>query len=173
MGGSLTFFIACRKIRTEQILVQTAVDEELREEFSAIAEGVGCSLLECEFKGGTLRLTIDHDEGVSHDHCQMVSKQISALLDISDFGSGKYFLEVSSPGLDRKFYAESDYERFVGQLIKVTWKTPEMEHKQTITGRLDSYSVEGWEIVLKDSSGADAHTISLNDIELARLEPEI
>ena len=149
------------------------VDEELREEFEEIAEGIGCELLDCEFKGGVLRLTIDHADGVTHDHCQVISRQASALLDVSDFGSGRFVLEVSSPGLDRKFYSEADYAKFLGQLAKVTWKSSDMEHRQTVVGRLQAYSEGQREIVLKDESTDSVHTVSLNDIQKARLEPEI
>lgn len=152
---------------------QREFDEELRKEFEEIAEGIGCELLECEFKGGVLRLTIDHADGVSHDHCKMISRQASALLDVSDFGSGRFVLEVSSPGLDRKFYSEDDYEKFVGQLARVTWKSSDMERKKTVVGRLQDYSAAQREIVLRDESTDSAHTVSLNDIQKARLEPEI
>jgi len=94
-------------------------------------------------------------------------------LDISDFGSGRFILEVSSPGLDRKFFSDSDYGRFLGQLAKVTWKSSEMVHKQTVVGRLEAYSDSQREIVLKNESNDEAYTVSLNDIQMARLEPEI
>ena len=138
-----------------------------------MAEGVGCELLECDFKGGVLRLVIDHPEGVNHDHCQSISRQASALLDVSDFGSGRYVLEVSSPGLDRKFYSESDYEKFLGQLARVTWKSPEMERKRTVVGRLESYSGSQKLIEIRDEPSEEVIKVSLNDIQNARLEPEL
>ena len=131
-------------------MTQGVVDEELRKEFEEIAEGIGCELLECEFKGGVLRLIIDHEQGVNHDHCQSISRQVSTLLDVSDFGSGRYVLEVSSPGLDRKLYSERDFEKFLGRLARVTWKSRDMENKQTVVGRLHAISNSLGEIELKD-----------------------
>ncbi len=152
---------------------ERAVDEELQKEFEEIAEGVGCVLLDSEFKGGVLRLTIDHEDGVNHEHCQTISRQASAILDVSDFGTGRYVLEVSSPGLDRKFYSESDYEKYLGRLAKVTWKSPDMDHKQTVVGRLQAFSDRQREIELADEHSDKVYAVSLNDIQIARLEPEV
>ncbi len=154
-------------------MTQRELDTELRREFEEIAEGVGCELLDCEFKGGILRLIIDHPEGVSHDHCQSVSRQASAILDVSDFGSARYVLEVSSPGLDRKLYTDKDFERFLGCLARVTWKSAEMETKQTVVGRLEGFSDSARRIEIKDEPSEKVYDLSLNDIQSARLEPEL
>jgi ribosome maturation factor RimP len=149
------------------------VDEELQKEFEEIAEGIGCELLECEFKGGVLRLTIDHKDGVNHELCQTISRQASAILDVSDFGSGRYVLEVTSPGLDRKFYSDNDYEKYLGRLTKVTWKSSGMDHKMTVVGRLQAFSDGQRKIELNDEHSDKAYSVSLDDIQIARLEPEI
>ena len=154
-------------------MAKLEVDEELQQEFEEIAENAGCELLEAEFKGGSLRLTIDHPDGVSHDHCQSISRQVSAILDVSDFGPGRYLLEVSSPGLNRKFYSERDFERFCGQRVRVTWKSPDMEHKKTVVGMLKTYSRDRSEIELLDVDGHEVQWLSLNDVRIARLEPEL
>jgi ribosome maturation factor RimP len=56
-------------------------------------------------KQSVLRIYIDKPDGVSIDDCERVSRQVSALLDVEDPVSGKYQLEVSSPGLDRPLFA--------------------------------------------------------------------
>ena len=62
--------------------------------------------------------------GVSLGDCEHVAKQASALLDVLDFGNGRYLLEVSSPGLDRQLYRPGDYRRFLGRLARVTYELP-------------------------------------------------
>ena len=104
------------------------IESELRR----IALSEGCELLEIEFHGGLLRITLDHPDGVTLEHCQNFSKQASAVLDLEDFGSGSYVLEVSSPGLDRKLYGPRDYERFLGRLVRVTFRVPETGRKRTV-----------------------------------------
>ena len=152
---------------------QTELSEEIRQEFAAVAEDAGCDLLDARFVGGVLRLVIDRPGGVTVEDCQTLSKQVSALLDVEDFGRGRYVLEVSSPGLDRKFYRDSDYEEFRGSRVRITWKEREMEHKKTVVGTLAEYSPTAQEIVLVASEGNDSYRISLRNIQLARLEPEI
>lgn len=146
---------------------------DLWHEFAAVARGSGCELLDCGFKGGVLRLVIDRTDGVTLNDCETVSKQVSAILDVADFPSQRYVLEVSSPGLDRKFYSPEDYQRFCGRRVKVTWKDVTMEHKATVVGNLERYSSGDEAITLADCPGGKRYTILLKNIELARLEPEL
>ena len=134
-------------------LTDSALDSEILGELEELARRAGCELIHCEFKGNVLRLVLDRPEGVTLDDCQAVSKQASALLDVADFGSGRYLLEVSSPGLDRPLYHEQDYERFVA--------------------RLEGFSAQpATEVTLMDEATAESYTIPLKFIKLARLEPD-
>lgn len=113
-------------------------------ELVEVAEREGCELLHAEFKGGVLRLILDRDEGVSLTDCERVSKQASAVLDVLEFGRGAYTLEVSSPGLDRQLYSPRDYRRFVGHLVRVTFRDQEQEGtRRTVVGRLRAFEAEG------------------------------
>lgn len=150
------------------------IEAALETELAEVAASAGCELLECEFRGGVLRLTLDRPGGVTLDDCQTVSKQVSALLDVADFGPGKYVLEVSSPGLDRKLYNARDYERFAGRKVRITWRDPETARKQTVVGDLTGL-LPGDEarVALVDSAIGEEITILLKNIELARLVPEL
>jgi len=167
------FLLPKKRFEASNLMSQAELSEKVRQECAAIAEDTGCELLESQFIGGVLRLVIDRPQGVTLEDGQMVSRQVSALLDVEDFGPGRYVLEVSSPGLDRKFYSEQDYEKFNGSSVRVTWKDPEMTHKKTVVGLLSEYSPELHEIVLVASQGLDTYRINLKNILLARLEPEI
>ena len=151
---------------------QRELNEKIIQEIAAVAEASGCELLDCQFQGGLLRLVIDREGGVTLDDCQAVSKQASALLDVLDFSPGRYTLEVSSPGLDRRFYRESDYERFRGSKVRITWKSPEMEHKRTVVGVLAEYTSDLRQVEVEPADGSDTCRIDLRHIQLARLEPE-
>lgn len=155
--------------------VQTHLDPELARELEAVAADSGCELLEAELRGNTLRLTLDREEGgVTLADCETVSKQVSALLDVVDYGSNRYVLEVSSPGLDRKLYGPADYRRFQGQRVRVTWRAGEDDRKQTIVGELVRLDGNGDDqVVVAESEGAAPHVIPLASVELARLDPEL
>ncbi len=154
---------------------QTAIDATLEAEFAAVAASSGCEIVHVDFRQGRLQVFLDRPQGVTLDDCQTVSKQLSALLDVSDFGGASYFLEVSSPGLDREFYGPRDYERFCGQLVRVTFFSGQPRKKQTLVGSLDRFEPDanGGGRISVTEHGHDQRTeISLHDIKKARLEPE-
>ncbi len=154
-----------------QSTIERHFGAELEEDLRLIAEGVGCEILEAAFEGGRLQIVLDHPEGTTLAHCEEVSKQVSALLDVSDFGDSRYVLEVSSPGLDRKLYGRRDYERFSGQLARVTWMDPG-RGKRTDVGRLASdASDDTARLEIETESGTLA--VPIDDIVEARLEIEI
>ena len=150
--------------------------EELTPEIEQVAEAAGCELVHAELKGGALRIFIDKPEGVTLADCQHVSKQVSALLDVLDFGTGRYVLEVSSPGLDRQLYKPADYERFSGKLARVTFEDPETSKKKTVVARLQGLRhVDGNAQVLLQEDGKDGEPwgLPLKNVKTARLEIEL
>ena len=105
--------------------MQDRLSSEVREEIQAAAASSGCELVHVELRGGQLQVILDRPEGVTISDCEQVAKKLSAVLDVLDFGSSAYTLEVSSPGLDRKLYGPRDYKRFSGHLARFTWSDPE------------------------------------------------
>lgn len=152
------------------------IDERLQAELAQAANRCGCELLDVQFGAGVLRLILDREGGVTLEDCETVSRDVSALLDVEDFGAGRYTLEVSSPGLDRPLYGPRDYERFAGSRVRVTFDD-EGSGKRTVVGRLERFDR------LEDD--ADAVTLSETDvgteelvipyprIRAARLEPDL
>jgi ribosome maturation factor RimP len=155
------------------------VSPELEHEIEGVVEGSGCELVHAELKGGVLRIFIDRPErpgGVDLSDCETVSKQVSALLDVLDFGPGRYVLEVSSPGLDRRLYRPRDYERFAGSLARVTHRDPETGRKRTDVGRLGELRERGTgrpEVTLDLLERDETLHLPLDAIEMARLEIEL
>lgn len=163
-----------------KLKVGRVVSPELQAEFEQIAAASGCELVHAEVKGNILRLFVDKPEGVTLADCQLVSKQVSALLDVLDFGNSRYVLEVSSPGLDRQLYKPRDYERFVGKLARVTIQDPETRTKRTVVARLAEFRPDGdgdanggGTVVLADDKSGERTEVSLKNVKLARLEIEI
>ena len=66
-----------------------------------------------------LRIYIDKPGGITIDDCKVVSEEVSDLLDKEDPIPHSYFLEVSSPGLERPLKKDSDFEKFKGELVEV------------------------------------------------------
>ena len=65
-----------------------------------------------------LRVYIDKDGGISLDDCQMVSVFLNAELDRIDPIEENYYLEVSSPGIERLLKKDTDFERFAGKKVQ-------------------------------------------------------
>ena len=88
-----------------------------------IAEKLGCFLVDAEYvKEGNdnfLRLYIDKPGGIGIDECETFSNEFGALYDVIDPIAGEYYLEVSSPGVDRVHKTRREYEYFCGREVSV------------------------------------------------------
>ncbi len=69
-----------------------------------------------------LKIYIDRPDGVKLAHCEAVSHQISALLDVEDMFAAHYVLEVSSPGLTRKLTKEEHFAKSTGHFARVVFR---------------------------------------------------
>ena len=116
--------------------------EKIRQMAERVAASEGLHLVDVELKGGNtnalLRVYIDKAGGVSHADCQLVSEQLSALLDVEDPFPGRYVLEVSSPGLDRKLTKPSDFTYFVGRRARLVLREAQGDQK-VLEGRLAGF----------------------------------
>jgi len=151
--------------------------QELEDEIRKVVEGEGLELVHVEYRGvgkaRLLRVDIDREDvGVTVKDCELISKQLGPMLDVMDAIPGSYELQVSSPGLDRRFYKPSDYQRFVGSLVRV--QTAEaVGGNNVIIGILESF--DGERIVVldpKSTKKGKTYEIELSNIREARLEPE-
>lgn len=148
----------------------------IEEEIARIVESEGFELVHVEFKpmgkGFLLRIDVDKEDGITLDDCQLVSQQVSALLDVEDPIPGRYEFQVSSPGLDRKFYRESDYRKFLGRLVRV--KTSKaIGGLHVIVGKLEEYDGERIVVLDPKTKRGKTYEIPMGDIKETRLEVEI
>ncbi len=116
-----------------------------------------------------LRIYIDKPGGVTHADCEMISQYVSTVLDTEDLvPGGSYTLEVSSPGVERKLTRPRDFERFVGQKIKVVLREP-VESRKVWDGTLAAF--DGSAITLAPE-GHDPIGFPLSSVERANLKFE-
>ncbi len=117
--------------------------EKIRQAAERVARSEGIEVVDVEWKVGRqrfLRVYIDKPEGISHRDCELVSQQLSVILDVEDLVPGpRYILEISSPGLDRKLIRPADFERFVGRLARISTLEP-VENAKFFEGRLAGYA---------------------------------
>jgi ribosome maturation factor RimP len=116
----------------------------IRDIAGRVAKAYGIEVVDVELRGGggkarTLRITIDKPEGITHEDCAQVSREVSTHLDVEDAVEGAaYTLEVSSPGLDRKLARPEDYQRFTGSRLKLMTRQP-VNGNRHLEGRLQSF----------------------------------
>jgi len=77
---------------------------------------------------------------ISHADCQLVSQQLSVILDVEELIPGPgYVLEVSSPGMDRALKKPADFERFRGRMAKI-WTSEPVGEAKFFEGRLAGFA---------------------------------
>jgi ribosome maturation factor RimP len=100
-----------------------------------VVESCGLELVEVTFARGLLRVVVDRDGGVDLDTIAACSERVSRRLDLEDFGSGRYTLEVSSPGVERQLREPRDFAKRIGEKVKVKATVPE-EGELTLLGTI-------------------------------------
>ena len=132
-------------------------------------EALGCDIWGLELIGSitkpTLRVFIDNDKGITIRDCEKVSKHISKVIESNTLYSNSLILEVSSPGIDRKFFNKEQYINYLGRVIKVRYRNEQMEYK-SVKGFLRGVSKEA--IVIEVNN--EESFISFEAIEKANLE---
>ena len=106
-----------------------------------ILQDTGLTLVDVEYvreKDWYLRIFLDKPGGVEIDDCQLVSEKLTAVLDEKDPIPDKYFLEVSSPGIDRPLKKDKDFEAAYGTKVDIMFAAP-WEGLKNLTGVLVSH----------------------------------
>lgn len=116
-----------------------------------------------EGKDYYLRIVIDKPEGIDINDCETVNNAINDILDEADYIKEQYFLEVSSPGVERTLRKEKHYESQIGKEIEVKLFKPIDKQKELI-GILEEYNDKEITINLGDKN----IKIDLKDIALAK-----
>ena len=147
----------------------------IEDRLNGFLPGEGLSLYHMELvKEGRdwyLRVFIDVQPGqqdreyIGTDDCEKVSRYLDGVLDSLDPIEQNYYLEVSSPGMDRQLYTQEHYQRYTGHLVEVRLYKP-WQGSKTLTATLVA-AREG-ELVLADSQGNEI-VLPRDQVALTRL----
>jgi ribosome maturation factor RimP len=85
-------------------------------------------------KGKVIAVYITKIDGVTISDCKRVSKEVSNILEEENYLGGNFFLEVSSPGLERKLTKKMHYKSAIGESVKIVFQ--EEGISKTVTGIL-------------------------------------
>lgn len=151
------------------MMENSTVLEKVRSLAEETASLNGVELVDVEIhgkgRGSVLRVYIDKVGGVTLEDCVHVSRELEALLDVEDPISGRYTLEVSSPGLDRPLRKIEDFIANKGKKARIV--TEDYIEKQTFfVGMITDVDNESVTLDL----GEKKRSIPYNMIKKARLE---
>ena len=147
----------------------------LREKLVGLVEpllsGLGYELVDLECSGSRgsslVRIFIDRAAGVGIEDCELISREVSALLDVHDPVPTAYRLEVSTPGFDRVLRTPAHFARFQGAQLEVELVVPR-DGRRRYTGRLLQSDASGLELAVDGAQVALAYP----EVFRARLVPE-
>ena len=135
-------------------------------------EALGFECVEVTFatEGGRriLRILLDSDHGVTLDECAAVSKALGPVLDECEGVADNYYLEVSSPGINRPLTKPEHFRRFVGERVKIRLHE-KLDGGLTVSGVLRD--LQGDLVVIDTTVGPKQ--VSLQQIARARLHRDL
>ena len=115
------------------------IEERVEKLIEPIIEKIGYELYDVEYakegKNYFLRIFIDSEKGIDLNDCEKVNDAITDILDEENYIKEQYFLEVSSPGLNRTLFTENHYKRFIGREVMVRF-TKSIDGKKNVKGIL-------------------------------------
>lgn len=147
------------------------IEQKISELIENTLNKLGFDLVKVTLQGSgdykVLEILIDRldKQKISVGDCKAASNNISAILDVEDIISGKYYLEVGSAGIERPLVKIADYERFLGYEIKVRLKE-KLNGSGHYRGKIDK--VDGEVIHLNCEDGRQV-AINLSLVKSARL----
>lgn len=86
-----------------------------------------------------LRITIDSDDIITVDDCEKVSRAVNPVIDEADPIEGFYYLEVSSPGVERVLRRPEHFAACIGEAVEIRLFAPDEEKRKSYTGILTEY----------------------------------
>ena len=123
----------------------TALEIKIEELVKPIIENLGYSVYDVmyqkEGKDNYLRIFIDSSKGIGLNDCELVNNSITAILDEKDYIKEQYFLEVSSPGVERKLRREEHFKENIDKQVEIHLYK-QINNQKVITGILKEYNEE-------------------------------
>ncbi len=140
----------------ENVLSGKSIENKVENLLEPIINNLGYELYdviyEKEVKDYYLRIFIDSDKGISIEDCEIVNNAINDLLDEKDYIKEQYFLEVSSPGIERLLRKEKHFLKNIGKKVSLKlYSKIEETGKKEIEGELLEYNEES--LVIRNEQG--------------------
>ena len=103
-----------------------------------------------EGKDYYIRIYIDSKKGIDLEDCEKVSNEVSTILDKNDFIKEQYFLEISSPGIERILRKDKHLKDNIGEEVEVSLFKP-IDKQKSIVGVLKDFDADTIEIEVENN----------------------
>jgi len=141
-----------------------SVEERITALITPLLDDLDVELIDVEYAGGRVLVTIDTADGLDTETLTLTTKVLSREFDEADPISGKYTLEVSSPGLERRLRKPEHYQTVIGTDITVKFRGDDGVSKR-IQGKL--LKADATSFVVLDEDAAEA-TVYYDTVSKAR-----
>jgi len=142
---------------------------ELKLDIQPIISEMGVDTVDISLKKvgeiSTLSLLVDKSGGITVGECTRLNKRLRRHLEGKELISGRFFIEVSSPGIDRPFKAARDFKRLEGKIVDV-WLSEPVDGQSLISGKIERADEDIVSILASNNS---RHIISYALIDKALL----
>ena len=122
------------------------IEEKVENLVQEKIKNLGYNLYDVEYaKEGQnyyLRIYIDNEKGIDLNDCEKVNNEINEILDNADYIKEQYFLEVSSPGIERILRKDKHLEQYIGKEIEVKLFKKDENGNKNHTGILKDFDTE-------------------------------
>ena len=139
-------------------------------ELSPVVGALGLELVDVEVAASTVRVTVDRDGGIDLDALASANRAVSSALDRLDPLPGRYTLEVSSPGLERRLRTPRHFVRALGETVTLRLVAGAGPSRR-LRGRLAGADDDGVVVEGPEVPGGTA-SLAYEQIERARTEFE-
>ena len=121
-----------------------SIEEKVTNLVEPIIEKIGYELYDVEYakegKNYFLRIFIDSEKGIDLNDCEKVNDAITDILDTENYIKDQYFLEISSPGIERVLRKDKHLEKNIGTDINVKLYKKDENGKKEYLGKLKEYN---------------------------------
>ncbi|MBB3290706.1 MULTISPECIES: ribosome maturation factor RimP [unclassified Rhizobium] len=132
-----------------RLIVETGLDQRVAAIIEPVLVGMGFRLVRVRLlnqNGLTLQIMTERNDGtMTVEDCEEVSTAISPVLDVEDPIDKAYHLEVSSPGIDRPMVRKSDFQRWIGHLVKCETSIL-VDNRKRFRGKIAAVDADGFTI---------------------------
>ena len=127
-----------------------SIEERVESLLKEKSEAIGYELYDVEYstegKNYFLRIFIDKTEGIDLNDCEKVNNEIDEILDEADYIKEQYFLEVSSPGIERIIRKEKHLKKYIGHEINIKLFKKDKNGNKEYQGILKAFDQENIEL---------------------------